>query len=391
MKIPGIRAYPIRIAEAGDGGQSESHGDESRPPVIDLGDHFIDAHAFTSIYSKFHQTTVVRIETDTGLVGWGEAQSPITPRTTRTIVEDVLAPLVLGRDPFDVEAIWTRAYTAMRERGHVTGFYVDALAGVDIALWDVLGKAVGVPTHRLIGGRYRDRVPLYAGLAGRNPQTLAQASADHVAKGYRAVKLHLREDRDGVVEIVRAVRDRVGPSIGVMVDVHMHFDVAGAIELGRRLEALDVRWLEAPVAPDDIPGQAEIARALDMAVAIGEWSRTRYELREAFERRAYDIAMPDIARTGLTEGKRIATLADTYNIPVSPHVGGGGIISVAASVQYSAALPNFMILEHSDTGHAVKSTILAAPYEPVNGEFVLDDTPGLGIEIDEDALEAVTV
>lgn len=152
-----------------------------------------------------------------------------------------------------------------------------------------------------------------------------------------------------------------------------------------------MRWLEAPVAPDDIPGQAEIARALDMAVAIGEWSRTRYELREAFERRAYDIAMPDIARTGLTEGKRIATLADTYNIPVSPHVGGGGIISVAASVQYSAALPNFMILEHSDTGHAVKSTILAAPYEPVNGEFVLDDTPGLGIEIDEDALEAVTV
>ena len=172
-----------------------------------------------------------------------------------------------------------------------------------------------------------------------------------------------------------------------MVDVHMRQTVSSSIALGRRLEALDFTWLEAPIAPDDIAGQAEIARALDMAVAIGEWSRTRYEMREAFERRAYDIVMHDIGRTGITEGRRIATLADTYNIPVAPHVGGGGILSVAATVEFSAACPNFMIMEHGHDANAVKSLVLKDPYEPVDGYFVVTDRPGLGVEVDEEKLE----
>jgi L-alanine-DL-glutamate epimerase-like enolase superfamily enzyme len=124
-----------------------------------------------------------------------------------------------------------------------------------------------------------------------------------------------------------------------------------------------------------------------MPVAIGEWSRTRYEMREAFERRAYDIVMHDIGRTGITEGKRIATLADTYNIPVSPHVGGGGILSVAATVEFSASCPNFMIMEHSHAANAVKAAILKKPYEPREGLFYVTDKPGLGVEVDEAKLE----
>ncbi|MEX0761889.1 MAG: mandelate racemase/muconate lactonizing enzyme family protein [Dehalococcoidia bacterium] len=387
MKITDIRAYPIRVSRSDVDKGSSSHGKEDRPPVVDYGDYFIDKTAFTSVYSKFHETTVVRLQTENGLVGWGEAQSPVSPRTTKTIVEDLVRPLVMGRDAFDIEAIWTRAYGAMRERGHPTGFYVDALAGLDVALWDVVGKAVGKPIHKLAGGRYRDRIRLYAGLGGTDPALVAEEAAEHVAAGYQSLKLHLLVDRDGVADIVAAVRDRVGPSVELMVDVHMRHSVVGAIELGRRLEALDVRWLESPTVPEDIQGQAEIARALDMAVAIGEWSRTRYEMRESFERRAFDVVMPDIARTGITEGKRIATLADTYNIPVSPHVGGGGILSVAATVEFSAATPNFLIMEHSHKANAVKNAITVKPYDPVNGEFVLTDTPGLGVEIDEARLE----
>ena len=172
-----------------------------------------------------------------------------------------------------------------------------------------------------------------------------------------------------------------------MVDTHMRQTVASSIMLGRELEKLGFTWLEAPIIPDDIPGQAEITRALDMAVAIGEWTRTRYEMREQFERRAYDILMHDIARTGITEGHRIATLADTYNIPVAPHIGGGGILAIAATVEWSASCPNFMIMEHAHHANAMKSQILKEPYEPENGYYKVTDRPGLGVEVDEAALE----
>ncbi len=398
MKITDLRAYAIRIpsgATASSVGApssgttgSPSHGrTEDRPPVDDFGEYFIDQTAFTSIYSKHHETTVVRLETDTGIVGWGEAQSPVGPRITRTIFEELIRPLVIGRDPFDIEAIWTRAYGAMRERGHPTGFYIDALGGMDMALWDICGKATGKPVHKLAGGRYRDKVQLYAGMGGTDPKDVADKAEYHVGHGYRALKLHLLLDRDGVAEIAAAVRERVGPDIKLMVDVHMRQTVASAIELGRKLEALDFTWLESPIDPSDIPGQAEITRSLDMAVAIGEWSRTRYEMREAFERRAYDIVMHDIGRTGITEGHRIATLADTYNIPVAPHVGGGGILAVAATVEFSASCPNFMIMEHSHDANATKAAILKEPYDPIDGYFHLTDRPGLGVEVDEARLE----
>ena len=394
MHITDVRAYSIRISKDNFGAPSSassgssSHGDsEARPPVDDFGEYFIDQSAFTSIYSRHHETTLVRLETDTGVVGWGEAQSPVAPRVTRTVVEELVRPLVIGRDPFDIEAIWTRAYGAMRERGHPTGFYVDALGGMDVALWDICGKVTGKPVHRLSGGRYRDRVMLYAGMGGTDPHAVADAAEYHVGHGYRALKLHLLVDRDGVADIASAVRERVGAAIKLMVDVHMRQTVSSSIELGRKLEALDFTWLESPIVPDDIPGQAEIARSLDMAVAIGEWSRTRYEMREAFERRAYDIVMHDIGRTGITEGRRIATLADTYNIPVAPHVGGGGILAVAATVEFSASCPNFMIMEHSHDANAMKTSILKEPYEPVDGYFHVTDRPGLGVEVDEAKLE----
>ena len=124
--------------------------------------------------------------------------------------------------------------------------------------------------------------------------------------------------------MAEAVRDAVGPDVKIMVDVHTFYTVSPAIALGRKLEAIDAAWLESPLVPEDIGGLAELSRALDVPVASSEWTRTRWDLREAFERRAFDIVMPDIARTGLTEGMAIATLADTYNIPVAPHVGGGG-------------------------------------------------------------------
>ncbi|MFZ1752316.1 MAG: mandelate racemase/muconate lactonizing enzyme family protein [Caldilineaceae bacterium] len=380
MRITSVKAYAIKIPPARAGAIEGNRNVEA------YGDYTIAADAWTSIYSRNHETCLVRLETDDGLVGWGEGQAPVSGRATAAIVEDLCTPLLIGRDPFDVEYIWYRLYSAMRERGHVTGFYVDALAGVDLALYDLLGKALDKPVYKLLGGNFRPDVPIYAGLGGTVPEAVAEQAQSLVDGGYRALKLHLRVPNPDLLTIVAAVRKAVGASVTLMVDVHGTRDVSGAIELGRGLERLGVGWLEAPCQPEDVRGQAEIARALDMQVATGEWLRTVWEWRQWIEQRGFDVAMPDIARTGLSEGKRIAALCDSFNLPIAPHIGGGGILAVAASVHYSAAIPNFQIMEHSHAAHVWKGSIASSYPEPENGVFALPTAPGLGVEIDEAAV-----
>ena len=383
LKIARVDAFAVQLP-------SESRP-QKRSDADVFGSYHIAKDGWTSIYSNHHETCLVRLETDAGLIGWGEGQAPVSPRTTKSIVEDLCRPVLLERDPFDVEYLWYRLYSAMRERGHITGFYVDALAGVDIALYDLLGKALDKPAHKLLGGRFRDRVSVYVGLGGTDPEKVAQTAAEHVDLGYRAIKLHLRSSNRQILQIAAAVRRKVGDDIELMVDVHGTRDIAAAIQLGRGLEALDFRWLEAPTLAEDVHGQAEIARALDMQVATGEWLRTAWEWRQWIEHRSFDVAMPDIARTGLTEGKRIAGLLDSFGLPFAPHVGGGGILSVAASAQFSAAIPNFQILEHSHGAHANKARIARSYPEPVDGAFEVTDVPGLGVEIDEEAVAEFSV
>ncbi len=383
MKIIRIDAYAVKIGPVQSGKASEG--------VEDYGEYFIHQDAWTSIYSRRHETALVRLETDTGLVGWGEAQAPVSGRAVRVIVEDLCTPVLMGADPFDVEYLWYRMYSSMRERGHITGFFVDAIAGVDLALYDLLGKALNKPAHKLLGGRFRNSVRVYAGIGGTDPDKVAEQAREHAGYGYTALKLHLRSPNRKLIEIVRAVRSAVGDEVELMVDVHTTRDVSEAIDLGRGLESLGVRWLESPTAPEDARGSAEIASALDMQVTTGEWLRTVWEWRQWVDYRGFDAAMPDIARTGLTEGKRIAALCDGYNLPIAPHVGGGGILSVAASVEYSLAIPNFQILEHSHHAHANKAKIASKFPQPVDGYFPATDVPGLGVEIDEAAVEECSV
>ena len=423
MKIVNIESFPIRVSNQSDKGrkidtknintamlannelsekadsyETENKSDAKRHLEVksmdsyetiikDMGEYYIDDGSNTSIYSKSHETTVVKIETDTGIIGWGEAQSPVSPNTSATIIKDIVTPLTIGKNIFDVEAIWHKNYAAKRERGHYTGFYIDAICGVDIAIWDAIGKALDMPTAQAMGGIHRNKVSLYNGIGGTIPEEVADQAEWSVSKGYKYLKMHLKEDIDNTIEIVTKVRERVGESIGLMLDVHMGFDTFNAIKLGKELEKINLLWLESPSDPIDIPGLCEISRSLDLPIANGEWTRTKYEMREIFEKRAYDISMPDIARTGLTGGKQIATIAELYNIPISPHVGGGGIVSIAATLQYSLGIPNFLIMEHSEQGNAVKSMFLSEPFDAKKGQYSLPNKPGLGIDVDENKLE----
>lgn len=385
MRIVGLTAHPIKIPPRSASIEGE------RSAVDRIGDYSIAKDAWTSIYSRNHETCLVRIESDSGHVGWGEGQSPVAGRATAAILEDLCTPLLIDRDPFDVDAIWYRQYSAMRERGHITGFYVDALAAVNLALFDLLGQALEVPAYKLLGGAYRPDVPIYAGLGGTQPDPVRRQAAELIEEGYRALKLHLRVPNPALIAIVEAVRNEVGAEVELLVDVHGTRDVSTAIELGRGLEANGVRWLEAPCQPEDVAGQAEIARALDMQVATGEWLRTVWEWRQWIEARGFDVAMPDIARTGLSEGKRIAALCDTWSLPIAPHIGGGGILAVAASIHYSLAIPNFQIMEHSHAAHKVKGSIAHEYPVPSNSRFEAPEEPGLGVTIDEDAVKRYQV
>lgn len=380
MKITKVDAFAIKLRRE-DAFQENRYEHQN---VNDYGDYIIAKDSWTSIYPKHVETCLVRIETDTGIVGWGEAFSPVARQTTKTIVEDICRTVIMGHDPHDVEYLWYRTYSAMRERGHGTGFYVDALSGVDQALWDIVGKALNKPVYKLLGGAYRDRVKVYSGFGGNDPARMADQSAEMVGLGYKALKLHIRLSNPEILAIVSAVRDRVGPDIELMVDVHTTRDVSEAIQLGRGLEALGVRWLESPVAPEDPDGHAEVARALDMQVASGEWLRTSYEWKQWFEKRAIDVPMPDIGRTGISEGKRIAMLCDLYNLPMAPHVGQGCILAIAAGIHVSMASPRLQIMEHGHHAHKVKAQYADRYPDVIDGHFVPDDSPGLGVDINED-------
>lgn len=373
MKITRVDAYAIGIGAVGE-------------PEYLVNDDFR-----YSIYGTRHQTVIARVETDAGIVGYGEGQSPISPETTKTIVETALRPVLVDRDPLDSSALWYRMYSAMRERGHQTGFYPDALAAVDIALWDIKGKATGLPVYKLLGGAFRERVPVYNNVSATIPAEAAAEAESHTEAGYGGVKLHIRGSVSETAEVAEAVREAVGPEVKIMVDVHTYHSVSSAISLGRRLEAIDATWLESPLVPEDIGGLSVLSRALDVPVASSEWTRTRWDLREAFERRAFDIVMPDIARTGLTEGMAIATLADTYIIPVAPHIGGGGVVATAASIHYSATIPNFIIMEHNREAYPLRGRVAGGQPQVVDGAFVLPDGPGLGIDVSDDALEEHSV
>ncbi|MEE2658276.1 MAG: mandelate racemase/muconate lactonizing enzyme family protein [Candidatus Latescibacterota bacterium] len=377
--ITAVDVFPIRMLAEGISPSAETH---------DMyGDYFIAKDSWTSIYSRHHETCLVRIVNEDGTVGWGEAQAPISGRSVACIVEDLCRPMLLGQQACDVEYLWYRMYSAMRERGHVTGFYVDALAGVNLALYDLLGRTLNLPVHRLLGGRFRDRIRIYTGMGGSEPATAAEQARQIVAQGYDALKVHMKSSNAQILEVIGAVRDAVGAEVELMVDVHHTRDAPQAIELGRGLESLGVRWLEAPTMPEDVRGHADVAAALDLQIATGEWLRTLWEWRSWVEgRRSFDVAMPDIARTGLSEGKRISALCDSYNLPIAPHVGGGGVLSVAASVQFAAAIPNFQILEHFHGEHTLRARVATHYPTPARGAFVVDDTPGLGIDIDEQAV-----
>jgi D-galactarolactone cycloisomerase len=340
-----------------------------------------------SIYGSRRETLLVRIVTDDGTTGWGEALAPVAPEVPGQIVSRLFTPVLVGSDPLAVRPIVDRLRDLMRERGHLGGHQADALAAVDIALWDLAGKLIGQPVAQLLGGAYRDVVPTYvSGLPGRSDADRVAQARDWVARGVRQVKVGLgygvRADIASV-EALRAVHD----DLRVAVDVHGVYGLADAMRLGRALVELDAWFFEMPLAFEDVAGHADLAARLDIPVATGESMRHRFEFRPFVDARAVGLLQPDIGRTGITEGLAIAQYAETHHLPVAPHHSAGLGIAVAAGLHVSAAAGNLLAYEYHPTLFPEANRILSTPLEPTPTGMAVPVGPGLGVEVDVAAVE----
>lgn len=347
-----------------------------------------------------YRTTLVRIETEQGISGVGECMVRLAPTATRDIVRD-LAPILIGRDVLDREAIWELLYGTMMNRGHSRGFYTEAMSGIDIAIWDCAAKTLGVPLYTLLGGRHHEKLKAYASsLRFREMDVVIAQALDFKERGYQSMKIKIGrnlEHPEADIEFVRAIREAVGDKIQLMVDANCAYgnDVATALRVGRALQDMNIFWFEEPLSPDNIDGNAQLAAALDIRIALGEADFMAFGAREFLARKAVDIFQPNISRTGgITEARRIAALCQAYHVPYAPHTGSCSAVCLAATLQFSVALPNFLIFEsmQSDWSKAqpnpLRHDLLKEPAEIFeNGHMVIQERPGIGAELNEDVVD----
>jgi D-galactarolactone cycloisomerase len=369
--------------------------------IVDVRAHVLEAKlsqpfSYARAWYASRTALIVEIVTDEGLVGWGECYGPA--RINAAVVE-AMRPLLVGQDAMRSEWLWQEIYARFRDHGQ-KGSIVQGLSGIDIALWDLKGKYLDEPVHRLMGGPLRTSVDAYAtGLYRRETGTPEDYLAEE-ARGYRdarfkAIKLKVGYGVDEDARMARAVRAAIGPEVGLMIDANHAYDAVEAIRLGRQVEALDIGWFEEPVPPEDIAGHRAVKAALHIPIASGECEFTRFGFRELLARRAVDIVHPDTCSAGgLTECKKIADMAAAHGVRYVPHVWGTGI-ALAAALQLLAVLPSLTppslnplepVLEFDRTEHPIRAALLTSPIEHQHGRVAVPTGAGLGIEIDRDAL-----
>jgi D-galactarolactone cycloisomerase len=351
--------------------------------------------AYSQAWYERRGALLVEIVGEDGVSGWGEAFGP--PLLTAPVVE-FYKPLLIGADAFATELHWQTLYNRLRDHGQ-KGLAIEALSAVDIALWDLKGRCLGLPVHRLMGGPLRSRVEAYATgfyrkRGGDAAAYLIDEAHQRAAEGFGAIKLKLGFGVGEDVRLCRAIRKAVGEKITIMVDANHAYDATAAIGVGRQIEELDIAWFEEPVPPEDLQGYKEVKSALRIPIAGGEAEFTRWGFRPLIVERAVDILQPDVcAAGGLSECKKIADMANAFEVRVNPHVWGTGI-ALAASLQLIAVLPDnppsldpiAPLLEFDQSEHPMRMAVLTEPIRHEAGWVEVPRGPGLGIEIDRAAI-----
>jgi L-rhamnonate dehydratase len=341
-------------------------------------------------------TLLVRIHTDEGITGIGEIDS--SPAVARAIIEagashsiaNGLKQLILGEDPFETERLWLKMYQGSLYYGR-SGAAIHAMSGIDLALWDIVGKASGRSVAQMLGGVYRERIKAYASLV--MPETIAEAAAlaeKYLRLGYKAVKFGwgpLGHNDAFDLEAVRTLRSVIGGDVDLMIDIGHTWDAKQAIRMAAAFEKHGVYWIEEPLPPDDLLGYAQLADAANIYIAAGEQESGRGAYERLLNLGHIDILQPDLGRCGgFTEARKIAYMAHQRNKKVVPHAFKTGVL-VAASTQYVASMPHGYLLEYTVSDSPLARDLVRNPVEFANGYVTLPKLPGLGVEI-EPSVEA---
>jgi galactonate dehydratase len=350
----------------------------------------------------------VQVETDAGLTGWGEITTYPGPVANRTIVAALreLDEFLRGEDPTQIEAIWhklLRAFTYVGTRGATTAM----VSGIDIALWDIKGQALGVPIYQLLGGAVRETIPLYTHFQyAPTVEAMVENAVGEVARGSRAIKTdpfmaagglsnfrYIDGQIDRAVEntgvaMIAGIRDAVGPDIEVLIDAHALYNVPTAVRLANRLAPYAITWFEEPCPPESYDALQQVRAQVPTRISVGERLYTRFEFLPVLTRQLTDYVMPDVTWTGgISELKKIATLAETFYIPISPH-DASGPVNVLAGAQVMMSVPNFYRLEARRVNLDFYNAFIDVPLEVRDGALVLPKRPGLGASLDIAYLEA---
>jgi L-alanine-DL-glutamate epimerase-like enolase superfamily enzyme len=350
---------------------------------------------------------ILRIETNDGLVGWGEGKNAAGSTGTYAALVHMLnhevAPRLVGRDPADIVQIWEMLYNGVRHEtasasGHAMpelsrrGLSVAAISAVDIALWDILGKSLGQPVWRLLGGRKADRMPAYASGGWAPVETIGEQLQSYIAKGgFRAVKMRVGA-MDGPPHVsaarVKAARAALGPDVELMVDAHGTYTVADAKRFIHLVADCDLAWFEEPVIADDKPGMAEVRACGAVPIAAGESEATRFAFRDLALLKSADIFQPDPAFCGgITEAMRIGALASAFNLRLSPHLWAGAPCFFAG-LHVCAASPTSFVIEYSLGANPMIHDLVVDKISVEDGLIEIPSRPGLGFTISEAFLEA---
>lgn len=338
----------------------------------------------------------VRLRTDTGITGVGEATLEWQERTVQTVLHEWVEGRILGRNPFDIEAI---VGGMIRDQYQGGSTVMTAISAVEIALWDIVGKAVAQPVYRLLGGRCHATIPAYAnGWYGgaSTPAEYAERARSAVARGYRALKFDPfgtawkvldREVAEAAEAIVATVREAVGPEVRLMIEFHGRLGAGAASAMIRRIERFDPAWCEEPVAPECIELLAEVKRASACPIAAGERLYTQADFYRLTALRAVDVVQMDLAHCGgILAGKKIAAMAAPQDILIAPHCSIGPV-ALAACLHFDVSTPNFLVQEAFAEFDVPWRNALVGGWNPImDGAFVIEDRPGLGLELDEQAI-----
>lgn len=393
LRITGVEGIVIRTPN--DGAAAETLIEMPPPGAMTGGVGLWNRldHASPSRFKGRTQAVLVKVTTSQGLTGWGECHAPAAPRVHQRVISDALAPLLVGLDARNVEPLWDRMYSSERLRGYSSGFFTEAIAGVDLALWDLLGKYTGQPVYQLLGGKYRDTIPTYIGLGGATVEKLRENAERFLAEGFATMKMGLSKGA-GTRDVERAAAAaRVIRGKGqLLVDSLGGYKLHEAMVVGRELDRMKaIGWWEDALMPEDVTSYPKLADALDVAICVGETYSNRFQFRDLFALKGAEIINPDICRAGgVSECRRIAVLADAHGVLWSPHVSTGTALYWSASVHMAVATPNCVIMEGGNLmAGPMGNALLRTPVEYTKGFARAPEGAGFGVEFDEKALDRV--